>query len=112
LAGGPAAAPELLEGMEVGMIAGIARPEGFRRSLEALGARVVAQRCFRDHHRYRSRDLEGLRGEAEIWLTTEKDAVKILPSWTRGADLRVLGIELEVEGAAGLLAWLESLIGA
>jgi tetraacyldisaccharide 4'-kinase len=110
LAGGPEATPDLLDGMEVGMIAGIARPDGFRRTLEGLGARVVAQRRFRDHHRYRSRDLEGLRRQASVWVTTEKDAVKILPSWTRGADLRVLGIELAVDDAAGLVDWLESRI--
>jgi tetraacyldisaccharide 4'-kinase len=111
LAGGVLAAPNLLEGMEVGMIAAIAGPEGFRRTLEGLGARVVAQRCFRDHHRYRARDLRGLRRQAEVWVTTEKDAVKILPSWMGGVDLRVLGVELEVEGGAGLVDWLEGCVG-
>ncbi|MBW2272831.1 MAG: tetraacyldisaccharide 4'-kinase [Deltaproteobacteria bacterium] len=108
LAGGATVPPELLDGMEVGMLSAIARPDGFRRTLEGLGARVVAERRFRDHHRYRSRDLAGLRRQTAIWVTTEKDAVKLLPSWTRGADLRVLGIELAVEGAARLVDWLES----
>jgi tetraacyldisaccharide 4'-kinase len=107
LAGGPAQPPAWLAGREVGLLAGLARPAGFRRTLEALGARVVAERCFADHHRYRPRDLRGLAGSVRLWVTTEKDAVKILPSWCEGLDVRVLAIELEVEGADAFVAALE-----
>ncbi len=99
--------PGVLAGMEVGLIAGIARTSGFRRTLEELGARVVAERAFRDHHRYRARDLRGLRDRAAVWVTTEKDAVKILPNWACGIDLRVLAVDLEVEEPENLLDGLE-----
>ena len=108
LAGGEEASPRCLANREVGMLAAIARPEGFRATLEDLGARVVAERCFRDHHRYRARDLVGLRRDAEIWVTTEKDAVKITPSWVRGVDVRTLLIDFDVEEPAVLLDWLEA----
>ena len=44
-AGAPRAEPPAtLRGRELGLLAGIARPAGFRRTLESLGARVVAER--------------------------------------------------------------------
>lgn len=65
-------------------VCGIAHPEGFQATLEALGmaVRLVA---FPDHHRYQPSDLTGLPTDAPI-VVTEKDAVKIralaLPSTT------------------------------
>jgi tetraacyldisaccharide 4'-kinase len=106
LGGGSTEAPVWLQGREVGLLCGIARPAAFRRTLERLGARVVAERCFRDHHAYRARDLADLANAAPLWVTTEKDAFKILPGWT-GADLRVLVIELEVDESDALLDWVE-----
>jgi tetraacyldisaccharide 4'-kinase len=106
LGGGAAEAPAWLQGRPVGLLCGIARPTAFRRTVEGLGARVVAERCFRDHHAYRARDLAGLAAAAPLWVTTEKDAFKILPGWT-GADLRVLIIELEVDEPDALLDWVE-----
>jgi tetraacyldisaccharide 4'-kinase len=96
-----------LAGARVGMLAALGQPDAFRRSLEACGATVVAERVFRDHHRYRARDLAPLAREARIWITTEKDAVKILPRWASGIDLRVLTVELAVAAEEGLLDWLE-----
>ncbi len=107
LRGGPGESPEVLRGVDVGLLAGIARPASFQRTLEALGARVVAQRTFPDHHRYRSRDVAGLGREMAAWITTEKDAVKILPAWVEGVELRVLAIDLVVDDPNGLLDWLE-----
>lgn len=94
--------PDALRGREVGLLSGIARPASFRRTAEGLGARVVAERSFPDHHRYRAPDLAGLASEAPLWVTTEKDAVKLDPAWPAGADLRVLAIA--VRGAEPLVA--------
>jgi len=107
LAGGPAVPPSALAGLSVGLLAGLARPASFRRTLEALGARVAAERRFADHHRYRARDLTGLLDEAKQWVTTEKDAAKILPRWTGAADVRVLQIELQPDHPRALVDWLE-----
>lgn len=101
-----------LSGKRVGLISGIARPESFRRSVEALGAEVVSERCFPDHHRFAAGDLRGLDPAAELWLTTEKDAIKILPSWARGASIWVLQIELEIDDEAAVLTALEAALHA
>jgi tetraacyldisaccharide 4'-kinase len=93
------------------MLCGIARPASLRRTLEALGATVVAERNFPDHHRYTERDLRNLDA-ARLWITTEKDALKILPRWTHGADLRVLASGLEVEAPDALVDWLERTLRA
>jgi tetraacyldisaccharide 4'-kinase len=108
LRGGRVDRPSVLHGAEVGLLAAVARPRSFQRTLESLGARVVASRTFRDHHAYGPGDLRGLADEAALWVTTEKDAVKLVPSWVGRADVRVLSIELEVEDASAMLDWLES----
>jgi tetraacyldisaccharide 4'-kinase len=108
LAGGVGEPPEKLAGLRVGLLAGIARPAAFRRSLAELGAEVVAQRILADHHRYTSTDLAGLASLAALWVTTAKDAVKIRPEWLAGLDLRVLDSELEVDAGGDFLDWVES----
>jgi tetraacyldisaccharide 4'-kinase len=100
-----------LAGARVGLLAALGQPDAFRRTLEARGATVVAEQTFRDHHRYRARDLKRLGRRADVWVTTEKDAVKILPRWTRGIDLRVLTVELAVAEEESLLDWVEERIG-
>jgi len=97
---------------KVGLLCGIARPGSFRRSVEALGGVVVGERIFPDHHAFAPRDLRGLDPEAELWLTTEKDAIKILPSWAPDTPIWVLQIELEIDDEAAVLAALESALRA
>ena len=96
-----------LAGARIGMLAALGQPSAFRRTLEENGATVIAERTFRDHHRYRARNLKRLSHEADVWVTTEKDAVKILPRWTRGIDLRVLTIDLVVAAEDAFLDWLD-----
>jgi len=101
-----------LIGSSVRAFAGIARPEAFFRTLEDLGAHVVEQRRFPDHHEYQIGELEGLFSCAgPTWVTTEKDWVKIKKHVPSQTDLWVLGVELEIvqgredlEGALNALA--------
>jgi tetraacyldisaccharide 4'-kinase len=112
LAGGDPEPAAKLAGRRVGLLSGIARPAALRETLRALGAEVVAERAFPDHHRYRRRDLAGLAAQAELWITTEKDAGKILPSWTQGAELRVLELATEFPAGERFLDWLEQRLHA
>jgi tetraacyldisaccharide 4'-kinase len=112
LGGGAFEAATRLAGRRVGMLCGIARPQALRATLEALGAHVVAERSFPDHHRYRPRDLAGLAAEAELWVTTEKDAGKLLPAWLAGAALRVLELSIEFPEGEVFLGWLEQKLNA
>jgi tetraacyldisaccharide 4'-kinase len=108
LRGGVADPPEVLDGAAVGLISGLARPTFLRNIVEQLGAKVVTERNFRDHHRYGPRDMRYLYRNAPLWITTERDAIKINPDWIGRADVRVLSIELEVAQEGLLLDWLEA----
>jgi len=108
LGGGPPRQPRDLQGRDVGMLCGIARPASFRRTLESLGARVVAERTYPDHHRYRAGDLRSLGAAHGVWVTTEKDAVKLDEAWLSNTELWVLGSGLRVAGGDAFLDWLEA----
>jgi tetraacyldisaccharide 4'-kinase len=82
-----------LKGRSVGLLVGIAQPGTLRRTLQALGAEIVEERRFPDHHVFEASDLEGLNPAVSTWITTEKDALKILPEWVGSAAFWVLRIE-------------------
>lgn len=108
LSGGAEEPPSSLSGRHVGILCAIARPAALRATLESLGAHITAQRCFPDHHRYSAQDLRGLSAQAPLWITTEKDAVKLSPAWLADADLRVLSLHTSLPEAERFLAWLET----
>lgn len=108
LRGGAAEPPEVLNGAVVGLISGLAPPTSLRNAVEQLGANVVTERNFGDHHRYGPRDLRYLYRNAPLWITTEEDAIRINPDWIGRADVRVLSIKLEVAQELPLLDWLEA----
>lgn len=69
-------------GLPVMLTAGIARPGAFETTVREMGADVVWTQWYGDHHCFSNRDLRDLlidydRSQAELLLTTEKDAVKI-----------------------------------
>ncbi len=101
--GGSALEPsEILRGRKVGVLAAIARPDRLARELTELGAEVVARRTFADHHRYRRSDLSGL-DPGLLWVTTEKDAVKIPARWSLRVKLVVLEEEIRPHGGGALI---------
>ena len=78
------------EGGEVGLptmpfaFCGIARPQNFTKMLAAQGYEAVETIAFEDHHAYVEADVvrllqEARRVEANGFVTTEKDAVKLTP---------------------------------
>lgn len=92
----------------VGVLSGIARPDSFRRTVLALGLEPRAEAVFPDHHRYIRRDLAALPAPPRIWVTTEKDAVKLDPRWNERVELWALAIALRFEAEEELVGWLES----
>ncbi len=108
LRGGAADPPEVLDGAAVGLMSELIRPTSLRTTVEQLGATVVTERNFRDHHRYGPRDVRYLFRNAPLWITTERDAIRINPDWIGRADVRVLSIKLEVAQEGPLLDWLEA----
>ena len=84
--------------------AGIAAPDGFRRTLTTTGARVTDVIAFMDHHWYTRDDVARLDARAsdlgaEALITTEKDWVRLrsLPPPTR--PVYVLSVQLVLTSA-------------
>lgn len=97
-----------LRGQRVLLLSGLARPGSFRRTVEGLGAEVVAERRHPDHHRFTGADLdEALRaadraGCARV-VTTEKDAVRLPAGAARDPRLAVVRIRAEILRGEGVL---------
>lgn len=81
--GGGARRPvENARGLSCVAFCGIARPLGFKSTLEHLGVHLKTIRFFPDHHSYTREELEDLEStlagaQAECLITTEKDAVRL-----------------------------------
>jgi tetraacyldisaccharide 4'-kinase len=90
-------------------MSGIGRPDSFRRSLEALGARVVGGEAFPDHHPYDEDDRAAVSAAAgasgaEWIVTTEKDLVRLGPARELGRPVLALRIAMELLDGAEALA--------
>lgn len=93
------------------LVSGIAFPERFRRSAEAVDVRVCGHLVYGDHHRYSEKDLEHLlrtfqRLHADIMLTTAKDAIKLRGfAQLEALPIYALGIRFSAEESlvSGLL---------
>jgi tetraacyldisaccharide 4'-kinase len=80
---------------------GLGNPEGFRRTLQGLGADLLDFRVFPDHHPYSAADVGSLerwvaQHGANFVLTTQKDSVKLRAGSLGPAPLRALRIGLEI----------------
>lgn len=71
-------------GKKTWLVSGIGNSESFRRLAMENGVQVLGETAFPDHYSYRSEDLDRIRTQvarsnAEMVLTTEKDAGKLAP---------------------------------
>lgn len=103
----------VVAGRRAAAFAGIARPADFFTALEARGVRLAATLALTDHQAYTMVELKKLQSlcdNAQLMLTTEKDAVKLqptdLPCPCLAAPLEVEFLEPEVLDQA-----LEQVIG-
>ncbi len=70
----------MLLGQKVVVFSGIGNHDYFVQQIRKLGAEVIAEKAYRDHHNYRDRDIRDLQGlcpEQAILLTTEKDYCRL-----------------------------------
>jgi tetraacyldisaccharide 4'-kinase len=92
----PDDAARRLGGERVLAFAGIGRPQKFFDTLREIGAEIVQQRSFADHHPYTDRDIAALEDDAArerlMLVTTQKDWVR-LPNAARGA-VTAVGVTL------------------
>jgi tetraacyldisaccharide 4'-kinase len=95
---------ELLRGMRISSISGIAVPESFENFLRELGATISHHERYVDHHRYRQQEIidflnASVDSGAEMALTTEKDAVRF-PQLLR-VDIPVVFLRVEIDILSG-----------
>lgn len=90
-----------LDGKFVAAISGIAVPQSFEEKLTGLGATVLFHRTFADHHSFTQQDIDGfmrrcVRRDADIIVTTEKDAVRFPTPSERDVEVYFLRIEVDI----------------
>ena len=88
--------------------AGIGRPDDFFRTVRDLGADLVHTTALPDHHSLTVELLASLVAEAsaqqpELWLTTEKDWVRLPHDLPDNMELCVLAVEIDLNGDSSLL---------
>ena len=102
----------LQAGSRVIAFAGIGRPAKFFDSLAAMGAVVVEQRAYGDHHNYTQAEIARLklraRAERATLVTTEKDFVRLTATEREG--IVPLPVEATFENPAGLELLLDRLM--
>lgn len=91
-----------IKGKRVASFSGIAQPESFEQSLVKLGAELVYSKRHADHHRFTQQEVlnainRGKKRQAEIIVTTQKDAVRFpkidrrdLPIYFMRVEIRIL----------------------
>jgi len=85
-----------IQGWKVGIFCGIAHPENFRNTVEAMGAEVVAEQFFADHEMAPLNKLP----KTDVLICTEKDFVK-LPA----TNLPIYFLEMEMEFVGDPKCW-------
>jgi tetraacyldisaccharide 4'-kinase len=79
------------------LVCGVARPQRFLHSVDALGYTVAETHTFPDHHAYTPDDMRMLAGRTV--LTTLKDAVKLRGRLPADCDAYALLIEAHLDDA-------------
>jgi tetraacyldisaccharide 4'-kinase len=95
---------DFLRGKKVASLSGIAQPESFEQSLVTLGADLVYSKRFADHHRFSQQEVlnvinRGKKRQAEVIITTQKDAVRF-PKLDR-RDLPIFFMRVEIQIVSG-----------
>jgi tetraacyldisaccharide 4'-kinase len=93
-----------IAGKKIIAFCGIAQPKHFYKELESYGADIVFRKSFADHHWYSHKDIHELKSNfnkynADIIVTTSKDAVRLLPDLVQQLPILTLKQEVEWLGA-------------
>ena len=106
-----------IAGKSAHLVCAICDPSYFEYSVLSLGAQITGKSVFPDHYDYSEADVSDIfkicrEKGADTIITTEKDAVKILPILKNAApDLKILVLNIELEITQGkelLYAGLDS----
>lgn len=103
-------------GTRVLLVAGIASPERFFRSVEAEGWTVAGEVAFPDHHPFTPADMARItktaaEARAVMVLTTEKDLVRMLPLQPFALPVASVPMRVVIEPAHEFRGWLDERLG-
>ena len=98
--------PSFLDKKRVCIFSAICDGSYFRHTIEGLGAFVESEFIFPDHYNYKKRDLEKIINECrhkniELFVTTEKDAVKLKNLSQKEAGFKALVLEIRLRITEG-----------
>lgn len=99
---------EELKDLKVNLVTGIANPKPLLNYLAQKGIQVTHFK-YKDHHQYTENDLEHIRQNGEIILTTQKDFVKLKG---RCDSLYYLGIQHQIEQEESFFKSLDQLLNS
>jgi tetraacyldisaccharide 4'-kinase len=96
---------DLLKGRKVASLSGIAQNESFEQSLVKLGAELVYSKRFADHHRFTQQEIlnainRSKKRQAEIIITTQKDAVRFPKIDRRDLPFYFMRVEIKIVSGA------------
>jgi len=93
---------DALAGQKVTALAGIGNPRAFAATLRGLGADVVREAFYPDHHPFSPEEQAELAARAvgSVVITTEKDQMRLTAWPDSGAPLWVLGVEMAFDPPA------------
>jgi len=92
---------DLIQGKKVAAFSGIAQPESFEQSLIEQGAELVYSKRFADHHRFSQQEVlnavnRGKKRQAEMIITTQKDAVRFPKIDRRDLPIYFMRVEIKI----------------
>jgi tetraacyldisaccharide 4'-kinase len=96
---------DFIEGKKIATLSGIAQPESFEQSLVKMGADLVYAKRFADHHRFTQQEMlnainRAKKRQADIILTTQKDAVRFPKLDRRDLPIYFMRVEIKILSGA------------
>jgi tetraacyldisaccharide 4'-kinase len=96
---------DFLKGKRVATISAIAQPESFEQSLVKLCRELVYSKRFADHHRFTQQEIinainRSKKRQAEILVTTQKDAVRFPKVDRRDLPIYFMRVEIKILSGA------------
>ncbi|MBI3192661.1 MAG: tetraacyldisaccharide 4'-kinase, partial [Pedosphaera parvula] len=96
---------DFLRGRKIASLSGIAQPESFEESLVKQGGELVYAKRFADHHRFTQQEILNVinrskKRQAEMIITTQKDAVRFPKLDRRDLPLHFMRVEIKILSGA------------
>lgn len=92
---------DLIKGIKVASLSGIAQPQSFEKSLVRLGGELVYSKRFADHHRFSQQEIlnainRSKKRQATAIITTQKDAVRFPKVDRRDLPIYFMRVEINI----------------